>query len=309
METKAMTKAAVRQLVSSPAAPAEGSSLIRIIERASQDEKFDVAKLQALLEMQERWSKEEARKAFVVALTNFKADPPEVLKTKHVSYGAAGGKTSYNHADLAGASAQIGAALSVHGLSHRWNVEQTKEGRISVTCILMHVLGHSESVRMESAADQSGGKNNIQAIGSATSYLQRYTLFAAAGVIAKEQGDDDGRATGPTGPVAGPKVKESAPAAPAEQKEFADRAPNIPEGCDGVQTFVPAEVSKKEGDTKGKKWTKYGIKGPDGAWYGTFDSNFSDLAEEAKIENYAITVGYKIDGKWYNVVTLEKAAL
>ena len=53
-------------------------------------------------------------------------------------------------------------------IRERWNVEQTKEGRIAVTCILMHVLGHSESVRMESAADQSGGKNNIQAIGSAT---------------------------------------------------------------------------------------------------------------------------------------------
>ena len=208
MEAKAMTKTAVRQLVSTPAASGDDGSLMLIIERAAQDDKFDVGKLQALLEMRERWSKEEARKSFVVALTNFKADPPEVLKTKHVSFSAGGGKTAYNHADLAGASAQIGAALSVHGLSHRWNVEQTKEGRIAVTCILMHVLGHSESVKMESAADQSGGKNNIQAIGSATSYLQRYTLFAAAGVIAKEQGDDDGASSGPTGPVAGPKVKQ-----------------------------------------------------------------------------------------------------
>ena len=211
METKQITKTAVRQLVSSPATSIDGGSLMLIIERAAQDDKFDVAKLQALLEMRERWSKEESRKAFVVALTNFKSDPPEVLKTKHVSFSTGGGKMNYNHADLAGASAQIGAALSVHGLSHRWNVEQTKEGKIAVTCILMHVLGHSESVRMESGSDMSGGKNSIQAIGSATSYLQRYTLFAVAGVIAKEQGDDDGGATGMTGPVAGPKVKESEP--------------------------------------------------------------------------------------------------
>ena len=208
-EAKAMTRTAVGKLIApvSQETSREGGSLMLIIERASTDPQFDVAKLQALLEMKERWSKEEARKAFVVALTNFKANPPEVLKTKHVSYSAGGGKTSYNHADLAGASAQIGAALSVHGLSHRWNVEQTPEGNIAVTCILMHVLGHSESVRMESKSDQSGGKNNIQAIGSATSYLQRYTLFAAAGVIAKEQGDDDGGATGASGPIPGPKPK------------------------------------------------------------------------------------------------------
>jgi len=216
METKVMTKTAVGRLINtdSQEASREGGSLMLIIERAATDPQFDVSKLQALLEMKERWSKEEARKAFVVALTNFKANPPEVLKTRHVSFSAGGGKTSYNHADLAGASAQIGAALSAHGLSHRWNVEQTKEGRIAVTCILMHVLGHSESVKMESAADQSGGKNNIQAIGSATSYLQRYTLFAAAGVIAREQGDDDGGATGPTGPVEGPKVKDQEKAPP-----------------------------------------------------------------------------------------------
>lgn len=215
MENKTMTKTAVRQLVSPPAASGDGGSLMLIIERAAQDAAFDVGKLQALLEMRERWSKEEARKSFVVALTNFKANPPEVLKTKHVSFSAGGGKTSYNHADLASASYQIGAALAEHGLSHRWNVEQTKEGRIAVTCILTHVMGHSESVRMESAADQSGGKNNIQAIGSATSYLQRYTLFAAAGVIAKEQGDDDGASTGPRSepatPPAGPKAKTQEP--------------------------------------------------------------------------------------------------
>lgn len=105
-------------------------------------------------------------------------------------------------------------------------------------------------------------------------------------------------------PPAGPKVKDT-----AKEKTFADRAPDIPEGCDGVQTFIPAMVSKKEGETKGKKWLKYGIKSPEGSWYGTFDRNMGDVAEEAKIENYSITVGYKIDGDYNNVVTLVKEAL
>ena len=144
--------------------------------------------LTKLMDLQDRHEKTEARKAFVVALNAFKADPPEVLKNRQVSFGA--GKTAYKHAGLDDASAIIGEALAKHGLSHRWNVEQT-EARIKVTCVLTHSMGHSESVSMEATADTSGSKNSIQAIGSTVSYLQRYTLFAVSG-IAPKNADDDG---------------------------------------------------------------------------------------------------------------------
>ena len=143
--------------------------------------------LTKLMDLQDRHEKTEARKAFVVAMNAFKANPPAVLKDKAVSFG----NTSYKHASLDGASEIIGAALAQHDISHRWNVEQ--EGpKIKVTCILTHALGHSESVTMEASADTSGSKNSIQAIGSAVSYLQRYTLFTASGIAPKNV-DDDGR--------------------------------------------------------------------------------------------------------------------
>ncbi len=143
--------------------------------------------LTKLMDLQERHEKTEARKAFVVALNAFKADPPAVLKDKAVSFG----NTAYRHASLDGASEIIGAALAKHDISHRWNVEQA-DGKIKVTCILTHALGHSESVTMEAGADTSGSKNAIQALGSAVSYLQRYTLFTASGIAPKNV-DDDGR--------------------------------------------------------------------------------------------------------------------
>jgi len=49
-------------------------------------------------------------------------------------------------------------------------------------------------VPMQSGPDQSGKKNNIQAIGSTTTYLQRYTLLAATGLATKEQDNDGGDA-------------------------------------------------------------------------------------------------------------------
>ena len=147
----------------------------------------DLAQLEKLMELQERWEKNEARKAFFVALNAFKADPPTLSKNKHVKFGT----TEYDHATLDQVSLVIGKALSGHKLSHRWDVEQ-KEGNITVACVLTHEKGHSERVPMSATADTSGSKNSIQAIGSTVTYLQRYTLLAATGMAVKGQ-DDDGR--------------------------------------------------------------------------------------------------------------------
>lgn len=152
----------------------------------------DLAKLEKLMELQERWEKNEARKAFVVALSAFKANPPELMKNKHVKFTSQKGVTEYDHATLDHVSSEIGKSLAAHGLSHRWDVEQQAGGIICVTCVLTHVLGHSERVPMQSLPDPSGGKNSIQAIGSTVTYLQRYTLLAATGVAVKGQ-DDDGK--------------------------------------------------------------------------------------------------------------------
>lgn len=148
-----------------------------------------IEQMTQLLDLQDRWEKTEARKAYVVAMGQFKADAPRIVKDRAVSFGA--GKAAYKHATLDNASEQIGAALAKHGISHRWNVEQKEGGIISVTCILTHVLGHSEQVSMSALPDTSGSKNSIQAIGSTTSYLQRYTLFAATGLAPKDA-DTDG---------------------------------------------------------------------------------------------------------------------
>ena len=154
----------------------------------------DMDKLSKLMDLQERWEKNEARKAFVAAMAAFKANPPEIVKDKHVSYTTGKGTTSYDHATLGGICAAAIKGLAEHGISHRWDVKQ--EQKISVTCVLTHALGHSESVTMTSAADDSGGKNSIQAIASAVTYLQRYTLLAATGLAAMDMDDDGKRAPG-----------------------------------------------------------------------------------------------------------------
>ena len=159
------------------------------------DKGADLDQLTKLMDLQERWEKNEARKAFVVAINAFKADPPRIFKNRHVSFSAKGGRTEYDHATLDQVCDLVGKALSDHGLSHRWDVEQGADAGINVTCVLTHILGHEERVTMRALPDDSGSKNLIQQIGSATTYLQRYTLLAATGLAATDQDDDGATAT------------------------------------------------------------------------------------------------------------------
>lgn len=209
-----------------PAVPdASPSSMLLIaLERGA-----TVEQLKQFMDLQERHEKNEARKAFVVALNAFKADPPEVLKNRKVGFG----NTNYRHAALDDASEIIGAALSKHDISHRWSVEQA-EGKIKVTCVLTHALGHSESVSMEASPDDSGKKNGIQAIGSTVSYLQRYTLFTASGIAPKNV-DDDGRG--------GVEVHEMDPRA---KNEFAEQIAALPDlkAADALWATIASECTK-----------------------------------------------------------------
>lgn len=160
----------------------------------------DIGALKGLMDLNERWQATEARKGFVSALNAFKANPPILVRDKHVKFQTSKGTTEYEHASLDQVSAELGKALALHGISHRWTMDQSG-ARIKVTCILTHVLGHSESVSLESPPDESGGKNSIQAISSAVTYLQRYTLLAATGMAVQGQ-DDDGAGAGAVGAIA-----------------------------------------------------------------------------------------------------------
>lgn len=154
----------------------------------------DLDKLSKLMDLQERWEANEARKAFTAAMTAFKSDPPKLTKNKHVKFESQKGVTEYDHASLDHVVDEIGAALSRHGISHTWETDQLDGGMIRVTCVLTHEAGHSTRTPLQASADQSGGKNNIQGIGSAVTYLQRYTLLSATGMAVKGQ-DDDGRSS------------------------------------------------------------------------------------------------------------------
>jgi hypothetical protein len=152
--------------------------------------------LKNLLDVYERLEAREARKAFDVAMALAQAEMPVIVKNRLVDYenkkkddSGKTTRTTYKHEDLAQVVETIKPVLHKHGLAHRFRTEHVGD-QIKVTCI---ITGHGwrEETSLQSSRDTSGGKNDVQGIASAVTYLERYTLKAALGLAAAH--DDDGR--------------------------------------------------------------------------------------------------------------------
>lgn len=156
------------------------------------DKGLDVESLGKLMDLQERWQANQARKLFFEAFTDFQSKCPDLRKTKSVNFDTKmGGKTEYNYAPLADICRQIGKTLKESGLSYRWEIADNPT-EIKVTCLVSHLDGHTEKTTMQAGPDVSGSKNAIQARGSAIEYLKRYTLIGALGLSTADS-DIDGR--------------------------------------------------------------------------------------------------------------------
>lgn len=152
----------------------------------------DLGKLEKLMDLHERWTREQARKAFNAARAKFQAICPEIIKDCATKSGP-----KYQYASLPAIIRQIKQPLAESGLAYRFEFSPKEGGGLSVRCILCHVDGHCESNEMEAAPDDSGAKNDIQKLGSTSTYLQRYTLLGALGIATADE-DDDGKGTGET---------------------------------------------------------------------------------------------------------------
>lgn len=142
--------------------------------------------LEKLMGLQERWEANQARKAFDAAISSAKAEIPVVLTNRE-------GHNNKRYADFAAIARAVDPVMAKHGLAYRFRTRQ-ENGAIHVTCIISHRDGHSEETTLAGAADTSGNKNAIQALGSTLTYLQRYSLRQALGIAASD--DDDGRSAG-----------------------------------------------------------------------------------------------------------------
>ncbi len=211
----------------------------------------DIDKLRALMDMQAEWEERQAKKAFINAMASFKQNLPELTKDKKVSYTTKSGDlVQYDHVTLGNAAITIGKALAEHGLSFNWQTTQDQTGRIFVTCNLTHRDGFTQSTTMDGAADTSGSKNNIQAVGSTVKYLQRYTLLLITGVTPADDIDDDGDGGAPANlaQTKGEAAKQTAAPRKSDVKEGEVMPRDDKPKPEGGQAAKPAQSTGSKGN-------------------------------------------------------------
>jgi uncharacterized membrane protein len=189
-----------------------------LISRAI-DQEAGIEKIQQLMDLQERWEANQARKAFDAAISQARAEIKPIVKKARVGYDSkkGGGPVQYTHETLDAIAEEVDPVLSRHGLSYRFRSRQ-ENGMLTVTCIVAHRDGHYEETALSGPPDSSGSKNAYQSVGSAATYLQRYTLKLALGLSAAK--DDDAGSAGDASQAPGQWAQPQGAISPRQAQEL-----------------------------------------------------------------------------------------
>lgn len=166
--------------------------MLPMIERLAALPDFDVAKLEKLLDMQERILDRKAEQEFNLAFTEMQAKLPTIIERGKTD------KTTY--AKLEDIIDQVRPVLLAHGFSLSFRTEWPEKTMVKVIGILTHRDGHSRESEFLSEADKTGSKNAIQALGSSVSYGRRYTTLDLLNITTRGADDDGGRSGRPEPP-------------------------------------------------------------------------------------------------------------
>jgi hypothetical protein len=179
----------------------EGGGLLAMIERLATNPQLNIEVFDRLLKARREEEDRAAERAFNAAMSQAKGELQPVLKTRDVDFQSAkpgAGRTKYKYENFADVARIVDPVFAAHGLAYRFAIAQAAD-QVTVTCIVSHADGYSQRTNLEGKVDiGSTGMSWTQALGSALTYLQRYSLRAAIGLAAGV--DDDGRGAGGSSP-------------------------------------------------------------------------------------------------------------
>ncbi|ALQ01455.1 ERF family protein [Pseudomonas brassicacearum] len=162
------------------------NSIMAVISRAAADPTCDIEKMERLLAMHERMQAKTAEQEFNAAMAEMQCNIPTVFE------GAVNLHTGNSYATLDHITHTLKPIMQQHGFAITFKVE-TEDKVIKVTGILMHRGGHREQTTMTLPVDIGKGRNDVQAVGSSTTYGKRYVMCALLNITTGETRDDDGQ--------------------------------------------------------------------------------------------------------------------
>jgi len=166
----------------------EAVSVLQIIERAARDPSVDIDKMERLMQMHERMLARNAETAYNAALSAMQTELPEM--PEHGKIRNKSGNVQSKYALWEDMNKIIKPILTKHGFALTFRTGN-EGANIVVTGVLSHAAGHSITSTMQLPMDASGSKNEVQGLGSSTSYGKRYVAGALLNLTSRGE-DNDG---------------------------------------------------------------------------------------------------------------------
>lgn len=181
-EVKAELATRAPDAIEQPAA-----NMLDVIRQAVSDPRIDVMKMKELFALSREIERDAAVKSFRAAKARLCADLPQIGKDGRIVHGE---KLISRYARLEDIDQAIRPLLAREGFSFSFDSHPDGQ-QIVYTAELAHRDGHAETKSIRVAADNSGAKNAIQGVGSATTYARRYLIEMHLNLIERGK-DDDG---------------------------------------------------------------------------------------------------------------------
>lgn len=181
----------------------QATAMMQMIERVATNPAVNVDAMKAIMDMQRQLTKDQAERAFNIALAEMSQEMPRIKKKGKVEYlvDAKGPKDgpkqeAFRHAKWEDIDAGIRPLLVKYGFSLSFTTEPRlgDGGGLTMVGRLSHKDGHFIEGRLAVALDNSGGKNNIQGMGSSSSYGKRYVTCMLLNIITEGEDDDGNKA-------------------------------------------------------------------------------------------------------------------
>lgn len=184
--------AVVNEGAVAPVQAGPGGLLNAIVQLAS-NPAIDVAKLSALMEMQERMEARDAERQFNEAMFRVQSKLKPMLKQGTVDLGS--GKGSYKFLRREDLDDELRPIAAAEGFSWSFTQKPAPSGGMTVYIHVRHIAGHTQVSEMELPPDTGPGRSPLQARVSTISFCERVLTEMAFNIV-RRGADDDGKLGG-----------------------------------------------------------------------------------------------------------------
>lgn len=185
-KTNLVTKEESRE-VAVPLPANESAAMLQIISTAAMNPEVDIDKMERMMVMHEKLLNRDAKMAYNSAMAKMQSEMPTINEKGQI---IVKGELRSKYAKFEDIIESIRPSLKKFGFSVSFKTNFV-ESMLDVIGIISHKQGHSEQTTMRLPFDQSGSKNNVQAIGSSVSYGKRYCLCMLLNIATGGE-DNDG---------------------------------------------------------------------------------------------------------------------